>query len=269
MMRRGYTDGRFGQIHYQAATTNGRPLVLLHQAIMSSDQFANVFAPLIAHGLRPIAIDLPGFGLSDAPDAPPGIPDYATCVVPVLDALGVGQTAVAGHHTGGLVTTEAANAHRDRISAVILHGVMLMPDDERKAFVDDIVAREKAFRPLPRAAHMVEIARIRENLSYGSVGPERISDYVMQAVMAWDRGAYWYGHAAGFAYRHEEPLAQLTQPGLILTNTGDMMHESALAAHKLRPDFAYAEIEGGGIDICDQDPQGWADAIAAFLRTVA
>jgi len=269
MMRRGYTDGRFGQIHYQAATGAGRPLVLLHQAIMTSDQFSNVFAPMIAHGLCPIAIDMPGFGMSDAPDAPPTIADYATCVVPVLDALGVGQAAVGGHHTGGLVTTEAANAHRDRVSAVILHGVMIMADAERQPLIDDIVRREKAFRPLPGAAHMAEIARIRETLSHGTVGPERISDYVMQAVMAWDRGAYWYGHAAAFDYRHEEPLAQLTQPGLILTNTGDMMHGSALAAHKLRPDFAYAEIEGGGIDICDQNPQAWADAIAAFLHTVA
>ncbi|MEC3911458.1 alpha/beta hydrolase [Sphingobium sp. CR2-8] len=267
MMRRGYVDGRFGQIHYQAAGA-GRPLVLLHQAIMTSDQFSNVFAPLIAHGLRPIAIDMPGFGMSDAPDAPPTIADYATCVVPVLDALGIDRAAVAGHHTGGLVSTEAAIAHPDRIDAVILHGVMIMEEAEREALTADIVAREKAFRPLPGAAHMVEIARIRDHLSNGELGPERISDYVVQAMMAWDRGAYWYGHAAAFAYRHEEPLQRITQPGLILTNTGDMMHQSALAAHALRPDFAYAEIAGGGIDICDQDPQGWADAIASFLATV-
>jgi pimeloyl-ACP methyl ester carboxylesterase len=267
-MRRGYADGRFGQIHYQAATDGGRPLVLLHQAIMTSDQFSNVFAPLAAHGLRPIAIDMPGFGMSDAPVTPPTIADYATCVVPVLDALGVDRSAVAGHHTGGLVTTEAAIAHPDRIDAVILHGVMIMADAEREVLTADIVAREKAFAPQPDAAHMVEIARIRERLSHGTVGTDRISDYVVQAMMAWDRGAYWYGHAAAFAYRHEEPLHRIVQPGLILTNTGDMMHGSALAAHALRPDFAYAQIEGGGIDICDQDPQGWADAIATFLATI-
>lgn len=267
MMRRGYVDGRFGQIHYQAAGA-GRPLVLLHQAIMTSDQFSNVFAPMIAHGLRPIAIDMPGFGMSDAPDTPPTIADYATCVVPVLDALGIDRAAVGGHHTGGLVSTEVAIAHPDRIDAVVLHGVMIMEEAERQALIADIVVREKAFAPRPGAAHMVELAHIRERLSFGTVLAERISDYVMQAMMAWDRGAYWYGHAAAFDYRHEEPLQRIGQPGLILTNTGDMMHPSALAAHALRPDFAYAEIEGGGIDICDQDPQGWADAIAKFLATV-
>ncbi|MFZ2998646.1 alpha/beta fold hydrolase [Sphingobium sp.] len=267
-MRRGYVDGRFGQIHYQAATGEGRPLVLLHQAIMTSDQFSNVFAPLAAHGLRPIAIDLPGFGMSDAPSTPPTIADYATGIVPVLDALGIARAAVGGHHTGGLVSTEVALAHPDRIDAVILHGVMIMADETRQALTADIVAREKAFRPLPGAAHMVEIARIRDHLSDGALGPERISDYVVQAMMAWDRGAYWYGHAAAFVYRHEEPLGRITQPGLILTNTGDMMHQSALAAHVLRPDFAYAQIEGGGIDICDQKPQEWADAIATFLKSL-
>jgi haloalkane dehalogenase len=267
-MRRGYADGRFGQIHYQAAIGEGRPLLLLHQAIMSSDQFSNVFAPLAAHGLRPIAIDMPGFGLSDAPSTPPAIADYATCVMPVLDVLGIARAAVAGHHTGGLVATEAALAHLDRIDAVVLHGVMIMDDDERKALTDDLVTREKAFRPLPGAAHMVEIARIRDHLSDGALGPERISDYVVQAMMAWQRGAYWYGHAAAFAYYHEETLGLIRQPGLILTNTGDMMHPSALAAHALRPDFAYAQIEGGGIDICDQSPESWADAIAAFLHSL-
>jgi len=264
MMRRAYADGPFGQIHFQYAPA-GRPLVLLHQAIMSSEQFANVFAPLAAHGLRPIAIDLPGFGMSDAPPAPPTIADYARAVWPVLDALGICTAAVAGHHTGALVATEAALAHPERIDAVVIAGPLVIDDAERAAMVENLVEREKLFRPLPGGAHFVAFSAIREQLAAGTIAPERISDYVVQAMQAWQRGAYWYGHNAAFAYHHEEPLRRLAQPTLLLTNSGDMTHPAALAAKALRPDFAYAELAGGGIDICDQQPEAWADAIAAFL----
>ena len=63
-MRRAYADGPYGQIHYLDAV-KGRPLVLLHQAVMTANQFDRVFAPLVAHGFRPLAIDLPGFGLKE------------------------------------------------------------------------------------------------------------------------------------------------------------------------------------------------------------
>ncbi|NKI98269.1 alpha/beta hydrolase [Novosphingobium sp. SG707] len=271
-MRRAYADGPFGQIHYQYASGNlaggARPLVLLHQAIMASGQFDHVFAPLIAHGFAPIAIDMPGFGLSDAPPAAPAIADYARCVVPVLDALGVGRAAVAGHHTGALVGTEFALAAPDRIEALVIHGPMILPDEERKAFTDDICAREIAFAARAEGAHFVEVARIRERLSQGRIAPDRITDYVVQAMQAYRMGAYAYGHGAAFAYDHTAPLQRLALPVLILSNTGDMTHPWAQAARALRPDFAYAEIAGGGIDICDEDPQGWADAIAVFLKSL-
>lgn len=263
-MRRHYTDGEYGQIHFQSFES-GRPIVLLHQSIMTGDQFAAVFEPLIAHGFRPIAIDMPGFGMSDAPQTPPTIDEYATCVAPVLDTLGIERAAVAGHHTGSMVATAAAIAHSDRISAVILHGVgNIAAADNGRELINAVVAQEKAFTPLPGAAHMCQIAALRESFPE-PVGPDRISDYVVQAMLAWQRGAYWYGHSAARSYDHDAALPLISQPTLILTNTGDVMHEYAAGGRALRPDFAYVEIDGGGIDICDQKPAAWADAIADFL----
>lgn len=266
-MRRAYADGPFGQIHYQHAG-EGRPVLLLHQAIMSSGQFDNVFQPLIDRGLRPIAIDMPGFGMSDSPPPAPAIADYARAIIPVLDALGIAKSPVVGHHTGALVATEVALAEPDRINAVVLAGPMVITEAERQAGMDQLVAMERAFRAKPQGEHFVEIAKIREMLSFGTIDVERISDYVVQAMLAYGKGAYWYGHHAAFVYRHDEPLSRITQPTLLLTNTGDMTHPYALAARQLRRDFAWSEIEGGGIDICDQAPTAWANAIADFLDNI-
>lgn len=267
-LRRGYADGPFGQVHYWDGG-RGKPLVLLHQAIMSANEFDNVFEPLLARGIRPIALDMPGFGLSDPTPVPPTIAEYARVVPAVLDALGIGQAAVGGHHTGALVSNDAANQFPERIAAVILGGPLLIPDTVRQDLVDDIVTREKAFTALPEAAHMVEVARVRERYAAGTVSPARITDYVVQAMQAFAMGTYWYGHAASFNYRQEGPLMQLRQPTLILTNTGDMIYQAALEAHRMRPDFAFHAIKGGGIDILDQSPVEWADAAADFLAGVA
>ena len=59
---------------------------------------------------------------------------------------------------------------------------------------------------------------------------------------------------------------RLTSRTLILTNTGDDLYHMAVRARTLRPDMAYYELVGGTHDIVDEQPQAWADAVAAFIR---
>lgn len=262
--RRGYADGPFGQVHYQhLGAGHGRPLVLLHQAPMTSGQFDRVYAPLAAHGLHAIGIDMPGFGGSDPTPHPPGVADYGAVVPAVLDALGLPQAALLGHHTGAMAAAESALAFPRRISALVLNGPLLVSEAERQAFDDGLHPRERAFRALPDAAHMVAMFQTRARLAAGSIDDERLSDYVVQALSG--RGPYWWGHHAAYHHDMASALARLRLPTLILTNSGDLIHDSALRARQLRPDFAWHCLAGGGIDIVDQQPQAWADAVATFL----
>ncbi len=48
---RGYTDGPFGQIHYQDTGGDGEPLILCHQAPITSRQFDLVYPLLAAAGI--------------------------------------------------------------------------------------------------------------------------------------------------------------------------------------------------------------------------
>lgn len=260
--RRGYADGPFGQVHYQHLG-HGRPLVLLHQAPMTSGQFDRVYAPLAAHGLHAIGIDMPGFGGSDPTPQPPTVADYGAVVPAVLDALGLERAALLGHHTGAMAAIETALAFGPRISSLILNGPLLVKPGEREAFDAGLHLREREFRALPDAAHMVGIYQTRRRLSAGSIDDERLSDYVLQALSG--RGPYWWGHHAAYHHDTAGALMRLRLPTLILTNTGDIIHDSAQRAREMRPDFAWHCLEGGGIDIVDQQPQAWADAVAAFL----
>lgn len=261
--RRGYTDGPFGQIHFQVMG-DGAPLVLLHQAPMTSGQFDNVYEPLARRGFRAIGIDMPGFGGSDPAPFTPTATDYAQAVPPVLDALGIDKAGLLGHHTGALVATEAAFHFPDRISALIINGPLLVSEEDTANFMKGLHQWELGWKAEPEAAHMVELFKIRDGFAKGSISPARLSDYVVQALSG--RGAFWHGHHAAYTYRQQDVLPHIKQPTLILTNTGDMIYPHAQKARALRPDFAYAELEGSCVDIVDDQPEEWADAVAGFLK---
>jgi pimeloyl-ACP methyl ester carboxylesterase len=263
---RGYAPGPFGQVHYRTLG-EGPPLILLHQAPMTSEQFDNVYAPLAGHGLKAIGVDMPGFGMSDSPDFAPRVEDYAKAVPAVLDALGIAKAAVVGHHTGALVASEVSVQFPDRVSAVILAGPLPLTEDERQAFLDRVTTREKAFKALPGGTHLADLFALRESMSTGTVPLERLSQYVIQALQG--RGEFWHGHHAAFQYHHDLSIMNMTHPTLILTNTGDQIYEHALRVRAMRPDFAFVELQGHGIDIVDQAPEEWSAAVAQFLKAQA
>jgi pimeloyl-ACP methyl ester carboxylesterase len=260
--RRGYADGPFGQVHFQSLG-DGAPLLLLHQAPMTSSQFDYVYEPLARRGFRAIGIDMPGFGGSDATPDTPTIADYAQVVPAVLDALGLEKAAVLGHHTGALAATEAAVLFPARVSALVINGPLLVDEAGLREFMAGLHQSEKAFRAEPEARHITHIFKVRDWMAKGAIPPERLTDYAVQALAG--RGAYWWGHHAAFTYDQAARLPLVTQPAMILTNTGDVIHDHAPAAHALRPDFAYAALEGSGVDIVDEQPEAWADTVAGFL----
>jgi len=108
---KGYADTPLGQVHYwRAGPKDGLPILLLHQTPWLGVQYAKVLPLLAAAGLNAIAVDTPGYGLSDLPDHQPSIEEYADNLTHVLTALSLSKAAVAGHHTGASIA--AAFAHR-------------------------------------------------------------------------------------------------------------------------------------------------------------
>lgn len=260
--RRGYADGPFGQVHYQVMGT-GAPLVMFHQAPMTSGQFDMVYSLLAERGVMAIGIDMPGFGGSDPTPDTPTVADYAAVAPAVLDALGIGKAAMLGHHTGALAATEAAILFPDRFDKLIVNGALLVSEKDREDFLSGLHVWEKNFTAREHAGHMAELFDIRHRFADGTVELDRISDYVVQALVG--RGQFWWGHHAAYMYDQGPRLPLVTQPGLFLTNSGDMINSHSHEAHKLRPDFAFVEMDGGGVDIVDQQSEAWSDAVAAFV----
>lgn len=261
--KKAYADGPFGQLHYMTAGS-GQPLLMIHQSPDSMVQFEPVMGLLAEQGVRAIAVDIPGYGMSDTPDHPPGIAEYAQIVPAVLDHLGLDKANLLGHHTGALIVTAAALQHPERTEKLILNGPLPLTDEER-AFFKEGMAVEKTWAPKWDGSHLAEQWAFRFNAMPEWTDLAAFNTHFVHGLLAGHR--VWYAHDAVFDYRHEDAIAKLRCPTLILANTGDAIYAQSRRAAELRPDFAYAELQGGSIDIIDEQPAEWVGAVANFLKS--
>lgn len=261
---KGYADGPDGQVHYRDAV-HGEPLLLLHQTPCHLGQFDAAWLLLVEAGLRPIAVDTPGYGQSDPTRDPPTIAAYARAVAAVLDHLRLEAADVLGHHTGASIAAELAVQEPRRIRRVILNGPPLFTPEERAAYLQAIAA---APRPGPRAdgTHLLAVWQRRQHFTPGWTSVSAMHRGAVMMLQAQLQGdGERPGYSAAFAHDIGAPLRAITQPGLILTNTGDDLYTMACRARELRPDFAFLALPGGTHDIVDEQPGAWAAAVTGFL----
>jgi pimeloyl-ACP methyl ester carboxylesterase len=274
MRARGYAQGPHGLVHYQdtgpAPVPAGQkaqlPLLLLHQAPMTSRQFDSVYGLLAMRGIRAIGIDTPGFGMSDPTSFVPRVDDWASSVVAVLDHLRIRKANVLGHHTGALLATEVALQFPRRVNRLILNGPFPITAAERQELLAELQKKEIDFEYRTDGQHLADSFMTRWKMYGPGADPKLTTRVIIEKFQGF--GPFWYGHNAAYRYDHAAKLLLIRHPTLILLNTGDQIYEKAQRARTIRPDFAYVELEGGGVDIVDQKPVEWADAVVKYLRSI-
>ncbi|MCB6180134.1 alpha/beta hydrolase [Rhodobacter sp. Har01] len=111
-------DTPCGRIEYQAAG-EGPVLLAVHGSGGGFDQGMAFAAPLIAQGIRVVAMSR--FGYLRTPMPPDGSAEaQADAFVCLLDGLGIDRAAVMGGSAGALSALQMAIRHPERVSALIL-----------------------------------------------------------------------------------------------------------------------------------------------------
>lgn len=261
--RRGYVEGSTGQIHYREHG-EGPAIILMHQAPSSSMQFAASLPYFAQAGFRAIAIDYPGFGMSDPPSDAPTVGDYAKAVLELADGLKIDRFVALGHHTGALVANEVVVQAQARVTKLVMHGPYPANAEERQKALDNTVAREKTDVPLADGSHFTSGWQRRARVQ-NPLDPAIATRAICERMLA--PGPYWYGHNAAFTYDQEPALKAVKIPALIIINTGDVAYEMTQRARAMRPDFAYVEMPGGTVEIAAEQPREWSAEIVRFLKT--
>lgn len=108
------------RIHERRAGS-GRAVVFVHGLAVSSRYFVPLLRTL-ATKFDCRALDLPGFGLSDAPSRTLGVGDLADALVAWLRCKGLEHAALAGNSSGCQYIVDAVARHPELTGPVVLMG---------------------------------------------------------------------------------------------------------------------------------------------------
>ena len=260
-VRAGYLDAGGLKLRYARSAPNGPTIVLLHGYGESLVAWRGVFTRLAEHA-DVVALDLPGFGLSDKPPHGYANDSLAARVLKALDALGIRRAVVAGHSLGGGVACAVAAADPGRVSGLVLLDPAVvgtpsvLPDQsggDTAARLRAAIAEYEALRTRftsPHDAHwLAESAEARRYLpaddpayraaltaalqefDFGWLTPDRAARLTMPKLLIW--GEY----DPVFTLEEGRRLAAAL-PGSQL----EVIHRSWHRPHEERPDEVAAAI---------------------------
>jgi pimeloyl-ACP methyl ester carboxylesterase len=232
---------------------------MLHQSPLSSATFEAVLEPLAQRGLHAVALDTPGFGMSDPTPRPWTIPDYAAAVWQVADALGFDEVTLLGQHTGAVVACESAKQAPQRVTGIVLQGLPLYDAAERE---EKISSYAPAYVPTEDGSHLLVIwDRVlglypglaveetdRQVLEYLATGPDFATAY--RAVFA---------HEVDTGSLRDVPIA-------LVHGEQDLVHRFTDTVTAALP-WAHLDVVPGTDFAPDEYPAEFADAVARWAHT--
>jgi pimeloyl-ACP methyl ester carboxylesterase len=260
---KGYAATPMGQVHYRDIGPRDAkvPLLLIHQAWMSMVEFAQIQDELAKLGYRSIAVDTPGYGMSDPAPGQPTIADLAENLIPVLDDLKVPKVILVGHHTGSLIAASFAAHHPDRVVAIILHGSPFFT----KAESDAALAAPDYDRTLKEdGSHFSKWYTYKVPGDPVPDTPENLRSRTWMLMSMFMMGPD-IGHWAVYHYDMTADAKAIRAPTLILTDAHDGINYLDLRLAKLRPDFKYEVFSNySGIQMMNE-PARWAKMAGEFV----
>jgi len=197
-----------------------------------------------------IALDTPGYGMSDAPPAPIDMAGYAACFAEALDALAPllhGPFDLYGFHTGTLLAMELALAMPRNVRRLILSGIPMRPVAERaerlRAAQDFAQLDESGAVALDLAAKLWDyvVAQRRPDMTLDDAAKLWIDKLKPLDRAAWAYLGVW-------SYDYEARLPLVTQPVLLL-QPDEAIAQASIAATDLIDNATVERLAGFDRDI--------------------
>lgn len=134
-----WLESSVGRVHY-VDEGSGRPLLMCHGNPTWSFLYRHVIRSL-RDRFRCVAVDYPGFGLSDRPGNYRYTPrEHAAVVAELVANLDLSDLIVMGHDWGGPIGASVACSDPDRVTGLVLGNTWFWPPDRRARIFSTIMS---------------------------------------------------------------------------------------------------------------------------------
>jgi pimeloyl-ACP methyl ester carboxylesterase len=206
---------------------SGPPLLFLHGWSSNWQIFLlNIAAFMDTH--RCLALDLPGFGVSEMPDEAISINGYARTVDAVCDELGVETVSVVGNSMGGFIGAELALSFDTRVERLVLVSAAGL-STEHLARTPAVVLARLVTAGVPYAqrfeSRVVRRPRLRRAaMQWVLRYPEKLSvPLTQELVLSFGKPGFVPALKALLEYSYRDRLAAIEIPVLIVWGRNDLL----------------------------------------------
>lgn len=267
--------------------------VFLHGIPTSSYLWRNV-TPSVGHGARTIAVDLPGYGLSDLPkDGDYSYQSQLKRLGTFLDQLPDRKFYLVVNDLGSLLGIDYAMSHPERIAGIVLIEAVFMPSEP---WYDQLTTLQKALFLTMRSKSLAEFMIVTTNqmpsatFSLGivrSLSAEEEAVYLRPyedverrrvmldgpgpATMAPSGISQRPGDIADVMNKNAARLAKSPIPKLLLTAQPGLLVQSPAIEYAKRnlPALTINSVGAGKHFLPEDQPTAIAKAISAWHRSMA
>ena len=213
-MKREYLETPEGQVHYRTEG-NGEPLLLLHKAGLSSDEFTEML-PFLGKKYRVVAMDVLGYGNTEMPVPEPGFADYVSNILHFLDAMKIKKTNILGHLLGSSFAVEIAAMNPELVKKLILWDGIYLDEVERKATQEEYSTEHMEFKV--DGAHLLKVWNSR------NPKPDSNLKLIQRSALEYMKSslgeASGVSHRALFSYDIGPKLPMIKCPTLLMHGSG-------------------------------------------------
>lgn len=263
---RRYVDCSTGQVHLRIAEPEQAlrpPVMCLHMSPISSYVYRNLLGELGRDRVT-VAMDTPGFGMSDRPARQPAIEDYARVTLETVKALGLAEPIdLIGYHTGSITALDIARQAPESVRRIIMISAPVLTIAEREQ-----LTLETGPQPLSEdGSHLMKGWQrfLEYNRGPGTTLEDMANIYPERLL---GRTTSWWGHHAAFRYDFASQLAA-TKHEIRILNPRDDLWEITPRAKPLLQNGEIVHLPDWGHGFLDAYTLPAAALIREFLDAEA
>ncbi len=204
---------------FQVAGDSDTTVFLLHGAYGSKDYFRNEIETLVRAGLRVVAWDAPGYGLSQLPAKGLSIEGLAEAAAGLIERMGSRHNIVMGHSMGGIVAPAVSVLLPDAVHGLVISATVASfsqksPEDKKNFLAERV-------EPLKQGKSFRETAAVVVDSMFapGSAGP--LVELVREVALSTSKETFIAAIGAIVNYEGVATLRKVTAPTLLLAGRHD------------------------------------------------